>query len=70
MYLYVLILRWSIKYIYIYILFYILGPIFGVDFSIEETSPPMEQLIQPKVYEDIEIIDDMEDVHAIAVRYI
>ena len=47
---------------------YSVGPLFGVDFTIEAEAPNIEQLLQPKVNEDTELIEDAEDTHAIAVR--
>lgn len=47
---------------------YSVGPIFGVDFTLESEAPNLEQLLVPKVNEDTELIDDQEDSQAIAVR--
>jgi hypothetical protein len=47
---------------------YSVAPLFGVDFTLESEAPNIEQLLQPKVTEDTELIDDREDTHAIAVR--
>ena len=38
-----------------------------MDFSLEAEAPDISQLLQPKVNEDTELIDDSEDTHAIAV---
>jgi len=46
---------------------YSVGPIFGVDFTLESEAPNLEQLLVPKVSEDTELIEDQEDTHAIAV---
>jgi hypothetical protein len=46
---------------------YSVTPIFGVDFTVEAETPDLAQLLQPKVNEDTELIDDHEDAHAIAV---
>jgi Bardet-Biedl syndrome 5 protein len=46
---------------------YSVAPMFGVDFTLEAEAPNLEQLLQPKVNEDTELIDDHEDTHAIAV---
>ena len=48
---------------------YFAKPNFGVDFSLEEEAPSVENLVQPRVDEDIEIIEDQEDTHAIAAYY-
>lgn len=48
---------------------YSTGPIFGVDFAIEAEAPSVDQLLQPKVTEDMELIEDHEDTHAIAAYY-
>lgn len=45
------------------------SPIFGVDFTIEEVAPSIQQLLQPRVEEDTQLIDDNEDAHAIAAYY-
>lgn len=47
---------------------YSVAPIFGVDFSIESEAPNIDQLLQPKVTEDTELVDDAEDTQAIAVN--
>lgn len=48
---------------------YFTAPIFGVDFSVEAETPEIEQLLQPKVHEDTELIEEHEDTHAIAAFY-
>jgi hypothetical protein len=48
---------------------YSVGPNFGVEFSLEAEAPSIEQLLQPKVTEDMELIEDTEDTHAIAAFY-
>lgn len=48
---------------------YFTAPVFGVDFSIEAETPEIEQLLQPKVHEDTELIEEHEDTHAIAAFY-
>eukprot|EP01032_Pedospumella_encystans_P030120 gene30120-33998_t len=48
---------------------YSVGPIFGVDFTLESEAPNLEQLLVPKVNEDTELIDDQEDSQAIAAYY-
>ena len=45
------------------------SPIFGVDFTIEEVAPSIQQLLQPRVEEDTQLIDDNDDAHAIAAYY-
>jgi Bardet-Biedl syndrome 5 protein len=47
---------------------YSVTPIFGVDFAVEAETPNLDQLLQPKVHEDTELVDDHEDAQAIAVR--
>lgn len=37
------------------------NPIFGVDFNIEAEAPTIQQLLQPRVEEDTDIIEDRED---------
>eukprot|EP00599_Poterioochromonas_sp_BG-1_P007307 CAMPEP_0173151600 /NCGR_PEP_ID=MMETSP1105-20130129/11680_1 /TAXON_ID=2985 /ORGANISM="Ochromonas sp., Strain BG-1" /LENGTH=178 /DNA_ID=CAMNT_0014067013 /DNA_START=471 /DNA_END=1004 /DNA_ORIENTATION=- len=44
-------------------------PVFGVDFTVESETPPIAQLLQPKINEDAEIIEEQEDTHAIAAFY-
>jgi Bardet-Biedl syndrome 5 protein len=48
---------------------YFNAPLFGVDFHIESETPEIEQLLQPKIHEDTELIDEQEDTHAIAAFY-
>ncbi len=49
---------------------YSVGPIFGVDFALESEATPVEQLLQVKVSEDLELIDEQtDDTHAIAAYY-
>jgi Bardet-Biedl syndrome 5 protein len=48
---------------------YSVGPLFGVDFTIESEAPNIEQLLQPSVTEDTELLEDTEDTHAIASYY-
>lgn len=48
---------------------YSTAPLFGVDFSLEAEAPAIEQLLQPRVDEDTELIEDHEDTHAIAAYY-
>lgn len=37
------------------------SPIFGVDFTLESEAPSIQQLLQPRIEEDTEIIEDRED---------
>ena len=37
------------------------SPVFGVDFSLESEAPSIQQLLQPRIEEDTEIIEDRED---------
>lgn len=48
---------------------YSVAPIFGVEYSLEAEAAPLDQVLQAKVEEDVEIIDDLEDTHAIAAYY-
>ena len=48
---------------------YFTAPLFGVDFHVESEAPEIEQLLQPKIHEDTELIDEQEDTHAIAAFY-
>lgn len=41
-------------------------PVFGVDFHLESEAPPVQQLIQPRVEEDTEIIEESEEVPSMA----
>lgn len=45
------------------------SPIFGVDFTIESDTPVHEAVAQPRIEEDIELIDEEEDSHAVAAYY-
>ena len=44
-------------------------PNFGVDFVLEAEAPSLQQLTQPRIEEDAEIIEDQQDVHAVAAYY-
>lgn len=44
-------------------------PNFGVDFSLEAEAPSIENLLQPKVSEDTELLEETEDTQAIAAFY-
>ncbi len=48
---------------------YFTTPIFGVDFTVESETPNVAQLLQPKINEDVELIEEQEDTHAIAAFY-
>jgi Bardet-Biedl syndrome 5 protein len=48
---------------------YSVGPLFGVDFTVESEAASIEQLLQPSVHEDTELLEDAEDTHAIAAYY-
>lgn len=45
-------------------------PNFGVEFSVESETAPIQQLLQPKVEEDVEITEEDIDTHAIAAYYV
>ncbi len=45
------------------------NPDFGVDFTFEDEMLSTKQLLQPKIEEDIEIINEQEDSHAMAAYY-
>ncbi len=45
------------------------SPIFGVDFVVESEAPSIQELLVARVEEDVEIIDDVEDAHAVAAYY-
>jgi hypothetical protein len=47
------------------------SPIFGVDYSIEAEAPSIQQLLQPRVEEDVEITEEeAHDAHAVAAYYL
>jgi hypothetical protein len=49
---------------------YFTTPVFGVDFTVEsENATNVNDVIQPKAQEDLELIDEHEDTHAIAAFY-
>jgi hypothetical protein len=49
---------------------YSVGPVFGVDFNLECEAPPVDQLLQVKVNEDLDLLDEqMDDTHAVAAYY-
>mmetsp|Transcript_21832 Transcript_21832/g.21124 ORF Transcript_21832/g.21124 Transcript_21832/m.21124 type:complete len:349 (-) Transcript_21832:87-1133(-) len=45
------------------------NPIFGVEFAFENEAPNLDQLSLPRVEEDTELVEDQEDVHALAAYY-
>lgn len=49
---------------------YATTPNFGVEFAVEAEAPSIQQLLAPRVEEDVEIIDDMADAHAMAAYYV
>jgi hypothetical protein len=44
-------------------------PNFGVESSIESEAPSLEHLLQPKVIEDTNVMEEQEDTQAIAAFY-
>ena len=44
-------------------------PVFGVDFVLESEAPSLQQLTQPRIEEDAEIVDEQQDAHAVAAYY-
>lgn len=44
-------------------------PVFGVDFVLESEAPSLQQLTQPRIEEDAEIVDEQQDAHALAAYY-
>ena len=46
-----------------------MNPVFGVQFNFESEAPDLEQLLQPRVEEDTELVEDEEDAHAVAAYY-
>ena len=46
-------------------------PIFGVEHTVESEAPSVQQLLQPRVEEDVEITDEESpDAHAVAAYYV
>jgi hypothetical protein len=45
------------------------SPVFGVDFVVESEAPSIQELLVARVEEDVEIVDDIEDAHAVAAYY-
>jgi len=45
-------------------------PLFGVDYTVESDTPVTNTVIAPRVDEDVEIIEDHEDSHAVAAYYV
>lgn len=45
------------------------SPVFGVDFTLETDAPVTEPVMQPRIEEDMELIEESEDTHAIAAYY-
>jgi Bardet-Biedl syndrome 5 protein len=52
-----------------YFQIYSVAPIFGVEHSLEAEAAPIDQVLQAKVEEDVELVDDLEDTHAVAAYY-
>lgn len=48
---------------------YSLAPNFGVEFSVEGEAPSIQELLAPRIEEDVEIVEDVEDSHAVAAYY-
>lgn len=48
---------------------YAMTPNFGVEFSVESEAPSIQQLLAPRIEEDVEIVDDQQDSHAMAAYY-
>ncbi len=46
------------------------SPIFGVDFTLETDIPVLQQPQQARVEEDLELLEEVEDSHAIAAYYV
>lgn len=47
------------------------SPIFGVEYELEaETTPVVQPMAQPRVEEDVELIEEQEDSHAVAAYYV
>lgn len=48
---------------------YATTPNFGVEFSVESEAPSVQQLLAPRIEEDVEIVDDLADTQAMAAYY-
>lgn len=48
---------------------YFSTPVFGVEYTVESEAPSINQLLQPKIHEDVEVVEEQEDTHAIAAFY-
>lgn len=42
------------------------NPIFGVEYTVEAETPELNELVKPRVEEDVEVEDNVEDNHAVA----
>lgn len=40
-----------------------------MDFTVEEQTPSLQQVMVPKIHEDVEVIEEQDDTHAIAAFY-
>jgi len=51
---------------------YSASPVFGIEYSLEAVAPELDraQLHPPRIEEDSEILDDLEDPHAVAAYYV
>ena len=48
---------------------YATSPIFGVEFAFEDDPPDMSHTMVARIDEDVEIVEDVEDHHAVAAYY-
>jgi len=53
---------------------YFAAPVFGVDFTVESETPAnsnknLQEFMMPRIMEDVEVIEEQEDTHAIAAFY-
>jgi Bardet-Biedl syndrome 5 protein len=49
---------------------YSVSPVFGIEFSSEEVTPNLDRMLPPRIEEDSEILEGIEDTHAVAAYYV
>jgi Bardet-Biedl syndrome 5 protein len=42
------------------------NPIFGVEYTVEAETPELNELVKPRVEEDVEVEENVEDNHVVA----
>lgn len=45
------------------------NPVFGVEYAVEAETPELNELMKPRIEEDVEVEENVEDNHAVATYY-